>query len=78
MNDLQRHYRQRCIAKTDVRLARYSFGFRPIVVPFEANSNSPAACDPLPPKGRRGEGETVNSPTVAPASSVSSFLHGSH
>lgn len=40
--------------------------------------NSPAACDPLPPLGHPGEGATVNSPTVAPASfDVSNLLHGS-
>lgn len=54
------------VAKT-VRRFNAQYVGRAFAVPAYANFNSPAACDPLPPLGQRGEGATANSPTVAPA-----------
>lgn len=58
MTDLTRHYRQRCIARTDVRIARFSFGFRPIDVPFEAN-DTPATAPSSPIAGLGQAGELI-------------------
>lgn len=70
---MNRDHRRACIAKTDVRLARYSFGFRPIVVPWEANCNSPRTIL-SPSLGCGGEGVALLDCEVTPAS-VSLNLH---
>lgn len=53
------------INRTDARLARYSFGFRPIVVPWEANTNSPPALTPLTQE-QAGEGAAPTPSDAAP------------
>jgi len=68
----------RAIVARTVRRFNAQYVGRAFDVPAFTNDVSPRTSVSSPSQGCGGEGATVNSPTVAPASFVSSFLHGSH